>query len=73
MSRDMTDRIAYARKARETIHAYIQKYPGKLGEDIAYNNIRINKEMVLRTLRHLCEAGLVRKEGNRQAARFYSI
>ena len=68
----MTDRIAYARTVREKIHAYIQKYPGKLGEDIWFNNARINKEMVLRTLRHLGEAGLVRKEGNRQAARFYS-
>ena len=68
----MSDRIAYARTVRDTIHAYILKHPGKLSEDIAYNNIRINKEMVLRTLRHLGEVGLVRKEGNRQAARFYS-
>lgn len=69
----MTDRIAYARTVRETIHAYVAKYPGKLGEDIWFSNARINKEMVLRTLRHLGEVGLVRKEGNRQAARFYSI
>ena len=69
----MTDRIAYARTVRETIHAYIQKHPGKLGEDIAHNHIRINKDMVYRTLRHLGEVGLVRKEGNRQCARFYPL
>ena len=62
-----------AREARERVHAYIQKNPGQLSEDIWFNNARINKEMVLRTLRHLREAGVVRKEGNRQAARFFLI
>lgn len=65
--------IENAREVREKILAYIQKYPGLLAEDIWYNNARFNREMVTRTLRYLHEAGLVRRDGNRQAAKWYAL
>ena len=60
-----------ARQARERIHAYVQKHPGQLGDDIAHNNARINKPLVGRTLRWLVNNGRARREGNGMAARFY--
>ena len=60
-----------AHAARERIHAYVQKYPGQLSEDIAHNNARINKPLVGRTLRWLVNNGRARREGNGMAARFF--
>lgn len=69
----MSHRLDHAREVREKVLAYIHKYPGKTSEDIAYNNIRINREMVTRTLRYLRELKKIRSEGSRQCARFYPL
>lgn len=65
--------IEAAREARERIHAYVQKNPGLLAEDIWFNNARLNKKRVIETLRYLDKSGAVRKEGSRQAARFFAV
>lgn len=67
------DRITHAHQTRTHLHAYIMANPGASAENILHNNARIGKESAKRCMRYLMDLGNIRREGRRNAARYYAV